>query len=81
MELSAIIHALTQLPEHEAHVIYSDSKLCVQTLNVWVHSWAKNKWKRSNGKPPENIDLVQEAHVLAQRHPLVRFEWIKAHSR
>ena len=34
MELSAIIAALRRLGEDEAAVIYSDSKLCVQTLTV-----------------------------------------------
>ena len=79
MEMSAIIHALREVGEEERFVVYSDSQLCVKTLNEWAHGWAANGWKRKSGEIA-NLDLVREAYTLAQRRPHVRFEWIKAHA-
>lgn len=79
MEMAAIIHAMRELPADEAHVIYSDSQLCVRTLNEWAASWARNGWKQGSGATPKNLDLVQEAHALKQARPLLSLEWIKGH--
>jgi len=81
MELSAIIAALRRLGEDEAAVIYSDSKLCVQTLTVWAAGWERHNWRRQGGKEPvQNVDLVREAYSLTKRRTGVRFEWIRAHA-
>lgn len=79
MEMSAIIHAMRELPADEAHVIYSDSQLCVRTLNEWAANWARNGWKQGGGATPKNLDLVQEAYALKQARPLLSVEWIKGH--
>ena len=40
-------------------VVYSDSAYCVNTFNDWMFRWATNNWIKSDGKTPENLDLVQ----------------------
>lgn len=80
MELSAIIAALERLPTASEETIYSDSKLCVQTLNDWAPKWEANGWKRAGGEPVKNLDLVQLAYGLRRARPKVRIEWLKAHA-
>ena len=78
MELSALIAAYRKLPRDAAVPIYSDSKLCVDTLNSWAAGWERRGWKRKTG-PIANVELVKEAYALKQAHPSVRVQWIKAH--
>lgn len=79
MEMSALIAALEMLPPDAETVIWSDSNLCVKTLNEWAAGWKKRGWKRKTG-PVENLDLVQRAYGLAQSRPKVQIRWIKAHN-
>jgi ribonuclease HI len=78
MELRGLIEGLRMLPEDAELVVYSDSNLCVQTVNEWAAGWEKRGWRRKTG-PIANLELVQELWTLAQRHPRVRVRWIKAH--
>lgn len=79
MELTALIEAYTALPDDACIDIYSDSQLCVKTVNEWAKSWEKKGWKRSTG-PIANLELVQKLWALAQAHPKVSLKWIKAHN-
>lgn len=79
MELQALIAAYELLPEDAETVIYSDSNLCVRTLNEWAAGWKRRGWKRKTG-PVENLELVQRAYELSLRHPKVELRWIKAHA-
>ena len=82
MEMTAIIRALRRVRRDviQEVTIYSDSNLCVQTLNEWAAGWAANGWvKKSDMKPPKNLDLVKEAYALKLSRPFVRLQWIKAH--
>jgi ribonuclease HI len=83
MELTAIIRALQRVPTKgpgAAATVYSDSDLCVQTLNTWAAGWAANGWvKKSDKKPPKNLELVQAAYALKLARPACRVQWIKAH--
>jgi len=66
--------------EDEQVTIYSDSNLCVNTLNEWAPKWERAGWLKANGKAPANLELVKEAVRLARERPGVRFEWIRGHS-
>lgn len=79
MELSALIAAFKMLPPEEEILIYTDSNLCVQTINEWAHAWKARGWKRKTG-PIANLELVQELYDLAQNHPKAKLTWIKAHN-
>ena len=78
MELRALIEAYRRLPEDAAVAVYSDSKLCVDTINEWAEGWEKRGWRRKSGAI-KNLDLVQELYALARTHPNVNLQWIKAH--
>jgi len=78
MELMGMIAGLRMLPADAQITLYSDSNLCVQTVNEWAAGWEKRGWKRKTG-PIANLELVQELWRLKQRHPRVTVRWIKAH--
>jgi len=78
MELQALIAAYERLPEDCAIRVYSDSQLCVKTVNEWAEGWERRGWRRKSG-PIANLELVQRLYALAQTHPRVELNWIKAH--
>jgi len=78
MELRALIEAYKALPTGAELDVYSDSQLCVNTVNEWARGWEKRGWKRKSG-PIKNLELVQELYALANAHPKVKLNWIRAH--
>ncbi len=77
-ELRALIEAFGFLPDDAQVVVYSDSQLCVKTVNEWAAGWEQRGWRRKSG-PIKNLELVRELYALAQRHPRVELRWIRAH--
>jgi len=78
MELSALIEAYKLLPADAEETIYSDSNLCVSTVNEWAAQWESRGWKRKTGAIA-NLELVKELYALAKTHPQVTLKWIRAH--
>ena len=78
MELAALIAAYKKIPRDEVLTIYSDSKLCVDTLMKWAAGWERRGWKRKGG-PIANLEQVREAYALRNAHPSVEVQWIRAH--
>jgi ribonuclease HI len=78
MELTALIQAYRALPVDRELSVYSDSELCVKTINEWAAGWEKRGWRRKAG-PVANLELVKELYALAKSHPRARLRWIRAH--
>ncbi|MBW2231362.1 MAG: ribonuclease HI [Deltaproteobacteria bacterium] len=78
MELTALIQAYESLPADGVFSLYSDSQLCVKTVNEWAAGWQRRGWKRKTG-PIKNLDLVKRLWTLAQAKPDIELKWIKAH--
>lgn len=78
MELRALIEAYRSLAPDARIVVYSDSRLCVNTVNQWAAGWERRGWRRKGG-PIANLELVQELYSLALERPGVELRWIKAH--
>ena len=79
MELTALIAAFKALPDDAEIAVYSDSRLCVDTITKWAPGWERKGWKRK-GEPLKNLDLVKELLALYRAHPKCKLEWIAAHS-
>lgn len=79
MELTAVLHGIDLVPDGTPAVIYSDSKLVVDTMNQWAAGWQRRGWKRKTG-PVENLDLVRPTFEKLESRPELRLEWIKAHA-
>ena len=78
MELTALIEAFRALPVEAQLTVYSDSQLCVNTVNEWAAAWERRGWRRKTG-PIKNLELVQALWAEAKRHPNVKLQWIRAH--
>jgi ribonuclease HI len=78
MELSGLIAAYKALPRDARISVYTDSQLCVSTINEWASGWEARGWRRKTG-PIANLELVQELWALAKARPGVQLRWIKAH--
>lgn len=79
MELTALIAAFEALPEDSEIVVYTDSKLCLDTITKWAPGWERKGWKRK-GEPLKNLDLIKKLLTLYRRHPGCKLEWIAAHN-
>ncbi len=79
MELQALIEAARLVPEGTPAVVYSDSRLAVNTINDWAAGWERRGWRRKSG-PVENLDLVQRAFYAFRSRDELTLEWIAAHS-
>jgi ribonuclease HI len=78
MELAALIAAYTMLPADAAITVFSDSQLCVKTVNEWAEGWERRGWRRKSG-PIANLEQVKLLYALAGDHPNVELRWIRAH--
>jgi ribonuclease HI len=78
MELQALIAAYELLSEAHEITVYSDSQLCVKTVNEWAAGWERRGWRRKSG-PIANLELVKRLYATARAHPQVELRWIKAH--
>ena len=79
MELRALIAAFEMIGPDEEVTIWSDSQLCVNTVNQWAAGWKRRGWKRKGGAI-KNLDLVRPLYELACTRPRARLTWIKAHA-
>ncbi|MCB0319831.1 MAG: ribonuclease HI [Bdellovibrionales bacterium] len=78
MELTALITAFELLPSDAEITVYSDSDLCVKTINEWAPKWRANGWRKKGGEI-KNLELVKRLLDLFEKHPKVSLKWIKAH--
>lgn len=74
-ELYAIIRAiqlfeLFDLNKKYTNVlnIYTDSKLTVNIMNVWIEGWRKNNWRKNDNKIPLNLDLIKKLYKLIKKN-------------
>ncbi len=79
MELTALLQAYRAIPEDASMTVYTDSRLCVDTITKWAPGWERNGWKRK-GAPLKNLDLVKPLLAAARARPNCPLEWIPAHS-
>ena len=78
MELTALIHGFDLVPAGTPATVYTDSKLCVDTITQWAPGWERAGWKRKTG-PVQNLDLVKVLFAKAKQRPELSLQWIRAH--
>jgi len=89
-ELKAIIHVFVKfgwdsknqrlLKPEEYPIVYSDSAYAVNTLTDWMFRWADNDWTKSDGKTPENLDLIKLYYNLWQQGWRIDLRKVKGHA-
>jgi ribonuclease HI len=71
-ELAAISMALKFMITN-AHIfrgkhirLYSDSEYAIKSLTQYIGAWKRNGWKKADGKPVMNTDMIREIDELIQ---------------
>lgn len=62
----------------EELLIQCDSQYVINSMTKWVHGWKKRGWRKADGKPVLNVDLIQELDAAMQGRQ-IRFEWVRGH--
>lgn len=83
-ELSAVIDLLRQTEGVDELRILCDSKYVIDSITKWMPGWKRKGWKKADGKPVMNVDLMQELdRLMTARRAAggrVTFEWVKGHA-
>jgi len=79
-ELMAVLDLLQQTAhvDDELHVI-CDSTYVINTITKWMSGWKRRGWKKGDGKPVMNLEIIQALDAAMQGRR-VRFEWVKGHT-
>ncbi len=80
-ELKAVLDLLESTahrPDEPLRVL-CDSQYVINSITKWMPGWKKKGWKKKDGKPVLNVELMQALDAaMAGRD--VRFEWVKGHA-
>ena len=80
-ELTAVLDLLEQTADVDDDlVIYCDSKYAINSITQWMPGWKRKGWKKGDGKPVMNVEIMQALDRAMAGRTNVRFEWIKGHS-
>ena len=69
-ELMAVLDLLRQT----AHVdddllVYCDSMYVINVVTKWMAGWKRKGWRKGDGKPVMNVDLIQAIDVAIKGRP------------
>jgi ribonuclease HI len=79
-ELKAVLE-LFRATAHldEELLVLCDSQYVINSITKWMRGWKAKGWRKADGKPVMNLDLLQEIdEALAGRK--YRFEWVRGHN-
>ncbi|GHD45086.1 ribonuclease HI [Mycetocola manganoxydans] len=78
------LKAVLELFRATAHLdddllVLCDSQYVINTVTKWMHGWKAKGWRKGDGKPVMNLELVKELdEAMAGRR--YRFEWVRGHA-
>lgn len=80
-ELMAVLDlfkATAHLPNEPLHIL-CDSQYVINSVTKWMPGWKRKGWKKSDGKPVLNLELLKEidAALVGRKYT---FEWVKGHA-
>ena len=80
-ELMAVLDLLQQTAhlDEELHV-FCDSKYVIDSVTKWMKGWKRKGWKKGDGKPVMNVELMKALDEAMEGAPSVDFEWVKGHA-
>lgn len=84
MELYAIYASVKDFLDNSCDgdtlTICSDSAYCIGIYTQWVRGWQKRGWRKSDGKPIKNLEIVKATWNLINQIDSVNFKKVKGHS-
>ncbi len=78
MAVAELLAATAHRADEELRIL-CDSQYVINSVTKWMPGWKKNGWKKRDGKPVLNVDILSVIDRLMQGRN-VRFEWIKGHA-
>lgn len=79
-ELMAVLDLLRSSAHLDVELdVLCDSTYVIKAVTEWMPGWKRRGWKKADGKPVLNQDLLRELDTALQGRT-VRFEWIKGHA-
>lgn len=86
-ELYAIIVALQNLyrlidtSKKIKVIIYSDSQYSINCMTKWISAWKNKNWKKADGKPVLNMDLIYNLDKLLNQYSNIKiiFHHVRSH--
>lgn len=84
-ELSAIIKILEATKHTDFDLsILADSQYAINSITKWMPGWKRKGWKKSDGKPVNNQDLMIQLDELMTAAKgagrTITFEWVRGHA-
>jgi ribonuclease HI len=81
-ELTAVLDLLRQTADLDDDLlIYCDSTYAIKTVEEWIPGWKRRGWKKGDGKPVKNLEIVKALdEAMQDRRGQVEFEWVKGHA-
>ena len=84
MELYAIYASIRDFLDvagrEDSLVICSDSAYCVNIFKSWIYGWQKRGWRKGDGKPIQNLELIKAIWDLMGDCEDIDFKKVKGHS-
>ena len=82
-ELKAILNALQIIKKDPItkYILYTDSQYSLNAITNWANKWAKNNWRKSDGKPVENKEIIKEAFEIYNSINNVSFVHVRSHKK
>ena len=79
-ELMAVLDLLDATSgTREELLVLCDSQYVINSLTKWMPGWKRRGWRKGDGKPVLNVDLMRQLDQALQGRR-VRFEWVKGHT-
>ncbi|MFC3850994.1 RNase H family protein [Corynebacterium hansenii] len=78
MAVAELLAATAHRADEELRIL-CDSQYVINSVTKWMPGWKKKGWKKRDGKPVLNVDILSVIdELLVGRN--VRFEWVKGHA-
>lgn len=80
-ELMAVLdlfQSTAHLPDSALHIL-CDSQYVIKALTEWMPGWKRKGWRKADGKPVLNEDLLKRLDAAMQGRTF-EFEWVKGHA-
>jgi ribonuclease HI len=80
-ELSALISILHEVPVDISLHVLLDSQYSLKSATIWIPQWKTRGWRKSDGKPVLNLDLMKELdEAMNLRTTRATMEWVPGHT-
>lgn len=67
-------------PTHSSILyVHTDSELMINSLTKWLSGWKTKGWKKADGSPVKNVDLLKVLDELLKQRVVV-FKHVRAHT-